>query len=285
MVEAIYDPLVHLVRNAIDHGIEGPIERVRRGKPTAGTISLRAYHQAGHVVVEIVDDGGGLDQDRILAHARSRGLVGPDETPSADDIHMMIFMPGFSTAAKVTSVSGRGVGMDVVRTNIERVRGRVEVATTPGAGTTIRLKLPLTLAIIDGLLVGVGSERYVLPATWAREIFRPQPEQRISIQGRGEMVKVRGTLYPVERLADRLGRSSASDGDGVMIMVDHGRGVCLQVDRLLGKQEVVVKGLGAMFAGQVGVAGGAILGDGKVALILDVPTLLGATSGADRQVA
>jgi two-component system chemotaxis sensor kinase CheA len=276
MVEAIYDPLVHLVRNAIDHGIEGTIERARRGKPAAGTLTLRAYHHAGQVVVEIVDDGGGLDQARILERARSRGLVSPEAQLTADEIHHLIFLPGFSTAAKVTEVSGRGVGMDVVKTNIERVRGRVEIESAAGRGTTIRLKLPLTLAIIDGLLIGVGDERYVLPATWAREIFRPRPEQVVTVQGRGELVKLRGTLYPVHRLGGALGVPRAGDGDGIMIMVEHGaRPVCLEVDRLLGKQEVVVKGLGAMFAGTPGVAGGAILGDGRIALILDIPTLLG----------
>jgi two-component system chemotaxis sensor kinase CheA len=278
MVDAIYDPLVHLLRNAVDHGLEDAAGRARAGKPAAGRITLRAYHRAGRVVVEVADDGAGLDRARILDRARRRGLVAAGAEPTDAELHQLVFTPGFSTAAEVTAVSGRGVGLDVVRTNLERVRGRVEVESAAGAGTTIRLELPLTLAIIDGLLVGVGAERFLLPVTWAREIFRARPEQLVSVQGRGRMVTVRGALYPVVRLASLLG-VEAGGGEPLLIMVDHGaRPVCLEVEHLLGKQEVVVKGLGPTLAGRPGLAGGAILGDGRVALILDLPTLLGASN-------
>ncbi|MBK7075275.1 MAG: chemotaxis protein CheA [Myxococcales bacterium] len=289
MVEAIYDPLVHLVRNAIDHGLEGPIERVRRGKPEAGTLTLRAFHQAGHIVVEIVDDGGGLDRPRIRARAVERGLIGADEVLTDAEVDQLIFAPGFSTAKAVTSVSGRGVGMDVVKTKIEQVRGRVEVGSVPGAGTTVRLRLPLTLAIIDGLLLRLGEERFVMPTSWAKDLFRPSAEQLISVRGRGQMVKLRGAVVPVVHLAERLGLAGAarSPTEGVLVLVeDGGHAVCLAVDELLGKQEVVVKGLGPSLAGVAGLAGATILGDGRVALILDIPSVLG-TGGrrAEREVA
>jgi len=197
MVEAIYDPLVHLVRNAIDHGLEGPIERVRRGKAETGTLTLRAFHQAGQIVVEIADDGGGLDRTRIRARAIARGLIAADAPLTDAEIDQLIFAPGFSTAKAVTSVSGRGVGMDVVKTKIEQVRGRVEITSTPGRGTTVRLRLPLTLAIIDGLLLRVGAERFVMPTSWAKDLFRPTAEQLVSVRGRGQMVKLRGAVVPI----------------------------------------------------------------------------------------
>lgn len=277
MAEAIYDPLVHLVRNAIDHGLESRAERARRGKPENGTLTMRAFHEGGHVIIEIIDDGGGLDRTRILARARERGLISADAVLSDGEVDQLIFLPGFSTAEKVTSVSGRGVGMDVVRTNIERVRGRVDITSQPGAGSTFRLQLPLTLAIVDGILLGLGDHRYVLPATYVRDVFRPGRDQITTVQGRGEMVKVRGRLYPIRRLARDLhaGNAHLAPSEGVLVMVDDGaQPTCLLVDRLIGKQEVVVKTLGPMFAEVPGVAGGAILGDGRIALILDVPTLL-----------
>ena len=290
MVEAIYDPLVHLIRNAIDHGLEGPIERVRRGKPEAGVLTLRAFHQAGHIVVEVADDGGGLDRNRIRARAIELGLIAAEVALSDGELDQLIFAPGFSTAAAVTSVSGRGVGMDVVKTKVEAVRGRVEIASVPGAGTTFRLKLPLTLAIIDGLLLRVGAERYVMPTSWARDVFRPAPEQLVSVRGRGQMVKVRGALYPILHLAERLGVATAAvePTQGVLVMVDDGsRAVCLVADELLGQQEVVVKGLGTAFANLSYLAGATILGDGRIALILDIPAVVGAAGErrVDRQVA
>jgi len=289
MVEAIYDPLVHLVRNAIDHGLEGPIERVRRGKAETGTLTLRAFHQAGQIVVEIADDGGGLDRTRIRARAIERGLIAADAPLTDAEIDQLICAPGFSTAKAVTSVSGRGVGMDVVKTKIEQVRGRVEITSTPGRGTTVRLRLPLTLAIIDGLLLRVGAERFVMPTSWAKDLFRPTADQLVSVRGRGQMVKLRGAVVPIVHLAERLGLSCAPVApiEGVLVLVeDGGNAVCLVADELLGKQEVVVKGLGPSLAGVASLAGATILGDGRVALILDIPSVLG-TGGrrAEREVA
>jgi|JI10StandDraft_1071094.scaffolds.fasta_scaffold26415_2 two-component system chemotaxis sensor kinase CheA len=290
MVEAIYDPLVHLIRNALDHGLEGPIERVRKGKPEAGTLTLRAYHQAGHIVVEVADDGGGLDRQRIRARAVERGLIAPDEELADGEIDQLIFAPGFSTAKAVTSVSGRGVGMDVVKTKVEAVRGRVEIHSTPGTGTTFRLKLPLTLAIIDGLLLRAGGQRYAMPTSWARDVFRPTREQLVTVRGRGQMVQVRGALYPLVHLSARLGLAASpiAPTEGVVVMVDDGsRPVCLVADELIGKQEVVVKGLGASLSHLPFLAGATILGDGSIALILDIPAVVSGAGDrrAERYVA
>lgn len=277
MAEALYEPLVHMIRNAIDHGLETTEERLKRGKPESGSLALRAFHEGGYVIIELTDDGCGLDRVKILARAKQRGLVPEDAQPSDAEIDQMIFLPGFSTAEKVTSVSGRGVGMDVVRTNIERVRGRVDIMTEPGKGSTFRLQLPLTLAIVDGILFSLGEHRYIVPAAFVREVFRPTADQVSTVQGRGELVMVRGKMFPIRRLARDLGggaRDLAPDR-GVLIMVDDGaQHTCLLVDRLIGKYEVVVKGLGTMFEAVHGLTGAAILGDGQIALILDIPTLL-----------
>ncbi|MBE7542552.1 MAG: chemotaxis protein CheA [Bryobacteraceae bacterium] len=276
IVEEIADPLVHMLRNSMDHGLEGPEERVAAGKPPVGRVRLSAWHQAGQIVIEIRDDGRGLNRERILEKARNRGLIGIDEALSDSEVWQLIFHPGFSTAEKVTDVSGRGVGMDVVRRHVEKLRGRVEIDTTPGAGTVFLVKVPLTLAIIDGLVVHVGEDRFIVPIYSVREIFKPAPESIFTVEGRGEMALVRERLLPVVRLARRLGvpGETAASGEGLMIVGEsEGMQFCLQVDRLAGKQEVVIKSLGETFRRVRGIAGGAILGDGRVGLILDMAAL------------
>ena len=276
IVEELADPLMHMVRNAMDHGIETPEERLKHGKTATARVTLRAQHRAGQVVIEVGDDGRGLNSDKILATAIERGLVASGDGLGEAEIHSLIFEPGFSTAAQVTNVSGRGVGMDVVRRHIEKLRGRIEIHSVPGAGTTFFLKLPLTLAIIDGLAVGIGSERYIVPMFAVREMFRPKAETLWTVQQRGEMALVRGTLLPVLRLYRRFGVLPRSEDplQSVLVVVEaEGQRFCLLVDDLIGKQEVVIKGLGDLFKGAAGIAGGAILGDGRVGLILDVDRL------------
>ncbi len=277
IVEELSDPLVHMIRNSIDHGIELPTVREGQGKPALGTIRLSASHQRGGIVIEIQDDGKGLDRDRILAKARERGLIQPGVTPTEEEIFALIFAPGFSTAEKVTDVSGRGVGMDVVRRNIEKLRGKIEIRSVAGQGTTFTIVLPLTLAIIDGMLVGVGEDRYIIPTLAVRESFRPRPGMVSTVHERGEVVSVRGRLTPLLRLGQHLGTPyrAVDPTQGIIVVVESGdaaRG--LLVDELLGKQEVVIKNLGATFRKQDLLAGAAILGDGRVGLILDVDTLV-----------
>ena len=277
LVEDLADPLVHMIRNSADHGIENPDARAAAGKPRAGTIRLRAFHQGGFVVIEVSDDGRGLDPARILAKAIERGLVSPEEKLEPREIYDLIFAAGFSTAEKVTDLSGRGVGMDVVRRNIERLRGKIEIDSTLGRGTRFTISLPLTLAIIEGVIVGVGGERYVIPTLSVRESFRPRPGQVSTVQGRGEMVSVRGKLTPLLRLGDHLGvEPRARDAtEGIIVVAESGSDArCLFVDELLGKQEVVIKNLGDLFVSQRDFAGAAILGDGRVGLILDINTLV-----------
>lgn len=277
IVEELGDPLVHMIRNSADHGIEPEAERLAKGKPAAGTITLRAFHRGGFIVIEIQDDGRGLDPDRIFRKAVERGLVKPDDTIDERAIFDLIFAPGFSTAERVTDLSGRGVGMDVVRRNIERMRGKIEIDSAVGQGTIFTISLPLTLAIIEGLLVGVGDQRYVIPTLSVRESFRPLSGMVTTVQGRGEMVSVRGRLTPVLRLGEHLNTPSrATDlSSGILVVVESGQDSrCLFVDELIGKQEVVIKSLGDVFEQQTDFAGAAILGDGRVGLILDVNALV-----------
>lgn len=285
IVEELHDPLVHMLRNSMDHGIEPPAEREAKGKPAAGRIRLKAAHQAGMIVIEISDDGRGLDRERIFRKAVERGLVAADARLSDHEVYHLIFEPGFSTAEQVTDVSGRGVGMDVVRKHINKLRGRIEIVSTSGAGTTFLLKVPLTLAIIDGLIVAAGGERFIVPIFAVREMFKASPEQVFTVEGKGEMVMVRGRLLPLVRLAERLGVEGRSRevSDGLVIVGESGSRVfCLLVDELAGKQEVVIKSLGPAFREARGFAGGAILGDGRVGLILDLSAIAGETGAVVR---
>ena len=277
VIEEIGDPLVHMIRNAADHGIELPHDREAAGKPTAGTIRLEASHEGGFVVIRLTDDGRGLDPAKLKAKAVERGLISADTQLTPREALELIFAPGFSTASQVTDLSGRGVGMDVVRRNIERLRGKVEIDSVPGAGTSFTIFMPLTLAIIEGLIVGVGEQRFVIPTLAVRESFRPQASDVTTIQGRGELVDVRGRLVPMLRLGEHLGVSAGvrDPHRGIVVVVETGHERrCLLVDELLGKQEVVIKSLGETFASQKIFAGAAILGDGRVGLILDATALV-----------
>jgi two-component system chemotaxis sensor kinase CheA len=279
IVEELADPLVHMVRNSADHGIETPEQRRALGKPEAGRVSLKASHQAGHILIEVSDDGRGIDRQRVLAKARERGLISEGAQPSDSEILNLIFEPGFSTAERVTDISGRGVGMDVVRRQIQRLRGRVDIFSRPGQGTAFQIKLPLTLAIIDGLVIAVGRERYIVPLFAVRETFRPTPEMISTVLGRGEVALVRGELLPVVRLYRRFGVKPRTEdpSQAVLIVAESGSRVyCLMVDDFIGKQEVVIRNLGETLKNIPGVAGGAILGDGRVGLVLDLEGVSGA---------
>ena len=288
VVEHITDPLMHMIRNAIDHGIEPPDRRTAAGKPATAELRLCAYHRAGSIVIEIADDGAGLDTEAIVKRAVAQGLAAEGASLTPADIHQLIFRPGFSTADRVTELSGRGVGMDVVRRNVEALRGHIDIQSVPGVGTTFSLQLPLTLAIIDGLLLGVGRERFVIPAPAVQESLRPLPEHVHSVQGRTSLVQVRDRLIPLLHLGETFGiagaRQRISEGT-VVIVENNGRRVALAVDELLGKQEVVIKSLGDMFRTVCGVAGGAILGDGRIGLILDTGGLLTLVGTAASSVA
>ena len=278
IVEELSDPLMHMVRNAIDHGIETPDERQRTGKDATARLLLKAGHHAGHIVIQVSDDGRGLDEEKIVRKARQRGLIAEGAQLASADIFDLIFHPGFSTAEQVTAVSGRGVGMDVVRKQIQKLRGKVEIQSAKGRGAAFFLKLPLTLAIIDGLVVGVGTERYVVPLFAVREMLKPTPDMLSTVEGRDEMVLVRGCLLPIVRLHRRFGVRPVSEEipESVLIVTESGnKRFCLVVDELAGKQEVVIKSLGESFGNVPGVAGGAILGDGRVGLILDPQGLFG----------
>jgi two-component system, chemotaxis family, sensor kinase CheA len=273
VIEQIGDPLTHLVRNAIDHGIEPPDQRLASGKPEIGTVTLSAFHQGGNVVIHIEDDGRGLDADKIRRKAIAQGLVGAHEDLTADAIAQLIFRPGFSTAETVSDVSGRGVGMDVVRTNIEALNGLISLDSQPGRGTRFRISMPLTLAIVEGLSVGLGDEVYVIPLVSIAESLRPRAGDIKTIAGRGEVVTVRGRVLPLLRLRRVLAvpRRPERPGEGIVVILENqGQTVGLMVDEILGQSQVVIKSLEANFRRVEGVMGATILGDGKVALILDV---------------
>jgi two-component system chemotaxis sensor kinase CheA len=276
IVEDLADPLMHMLRNSIDHGLETPAERVAAGKNPTGKVRLAARHHAGQILIEVGDDGRGLNREKILKKASEKGLLTSEPQLSESEILNLIFEPGFSTAERVTAVSGRGVGLDVVKRNIGKLRGRVEVASTPGQGTVFVLKLPLTLAIIDGLVVGVGAERYIVPVSSVVEVLRPAREAVSTVRNQGEMVLVRGKLVPVVRLGQRFGVSARAShpSQGLLIVAElDGRRFAVLVDEFIGKQEVVIKSLGDFFGNVQGIAGGAILGDGRVGLILDLEGL------------
>jgi two-component system chemotaxis sensor kinase CheA len=272
MVDLINDPLVHLVRNAVDHGIEPPHEREKNGKPREGTLLLKAYHSGGNVVVEISDDGRGLDRNKIMEKAISKGLIQPGQNMSEPEIISLIFQPGFSTADKVTDISGRGVGLDVVRKAVETLRGRVDVSSELGKGCTFSVRLPLTMAITDGMLVKVGHQRYILPTVNIDMSFRPNGEALSTIVGRGEVVVFNGKVLPIFRLHRLFNIKDAVEDPtrGLLIIIGEGNQRCaLLVDELVGQQQVVAKPLGDGIGKVQGIAGGAILGDGRVGLILD----------------
>jgi two-component system, chemotaxis family, sensor kinase CheA len=261
-----------MVRNAIDHGIEPQEDRENSGKNRTGTVRLTAFHSGGTVVVEIRDDGRGLNKEKILRKAVNEGLVDSDKALTDNEIYNLIFAPGLSTAETITDVSGRGVGMDVVRKGIEALHGRVDINTAQGVGSTFTVRLPLTLAITDGMLVRVGKERYIIPTISIHLCFRPTADALSTISGKGEMVMLRGELMPIFRLHRLFGIQSAIEDPihGLLVVVgDQERRCALLVDELLGQQQVVAKSLTRAVGKIPGVSGGAILGDGQVGLILD----------------
>jgi two-component system chemotaxis sensor kinase CheA len=277
VVEEIGDPLVHMVRNSMDHGLELPADRLARGKAESGSVHLHAYHQGSNIVIELRDDGRGIDPDRIFKKAVERGLIAANAVLSRDEILALIFAPGLSTAEKVTAVSGRGVGMDVVKRNIEKLRGKVEISSEVGKGSIFKIKLPLTMAIIDGLVVRVGADRFILPSTSVQMALRPARENIITVHGTGEVLELRGRILPLHRLHRRFGipATATQPWEGIVVIVEANGKVCaLLVDEMVSKQEVVIKSLGAFMQGLPGVSGAAILGDGNIALILDPSSLL-----------
>jgi two-component system chemotaxis sensor kinase CheA len=276
VIEKIADPIAHLVRNAVDHGLEEPDVRRALGKPEVGQLALNAYQQGGNIYIELRDDGRGLDRARLLTKARDLG-IGDDELLTDDDIFGVIFRPGFSTADRVTELSGRGVGMDVVRRNVEALGGSIGIRSESGRGTTFRIKLPLTLAILDGQLLSVGDESYVLPLMAIVESVRPRADQLTRLLGTAEVVTIRDRVIPMLRVHRILGVPPRSDdpSDGLLVIVEHdGAQVALLVDELLGQQQVVIKSLERHFAKVRGLAGATVLGDGRVMLILDVAGLV-----------
>ena len=274
LIERIADPLVHLVRNSIDHGLELPDARREAGKDETGTITLAASHQGGHIVIEVSDDGRGLNRERILAKAAERGLAVP-ENPSDSQVWDLIFQPGFSTAEAVTDLSGRGVGMDVVRRNIQALGGEVQLESASGSGTRVVIRLPLTLAILDGMGVSVGEETLILPLGYVLEALQPQAEDVRTVAGDGRVLRVRGEYLPIVSLNDyyRYGQSEAEDPLVVVVEAD-GQKLALEVDELIGQQQVVVKNIENNYRRIDGISGATILGDGRVALIVDVGGLV-----------
>ncbi len=274
MVEAIYDPLVHMVRNSMDHGLETAEERRAAGKPPKGRLLIRAYHQGGRICIEIEDDGRGLDAEKIFKKAVEKGVVNPEAQLTESEIHQLIMAPGFSTAEVVTDISGRGVGMDVVKTAVENLRGTVEIASELGKFTRFTIRLPLTMAIIEGMVVGLENERYIIPALAIEEVLRPNRQDYSTVSGgTGEMVNVRSRLLPLVRLGRIFGLRNIEPSleQGVVVVVEsEGQRKAIMVDKIIGKQEVVIKSLGAGLKDLKGLAGGAIMGDGRVGLILDV---------------
>jgi two-component system, chemotaxis family, sensor kinase CheA len=278
VVELINDPLVHLIRNSLDHGIEMPADRVAAGKPETGTIELKAYHRGGHIVIEIIDDGRGLDRNKLIAKAMEKGLIGENSILSDKQAFELIFMPGFSMAESITDISGRGVGMDVVRRNVQALGGNIEIISDFGKGTTISIHLPLTLAIIDGQSVAVGDETYIVPLVSIIESINITEKMLNKIVGKGEVFLLRNQYIPIIRMHKIFNvqpKDNAKTTEGVIVVVERQGILCgLFVDELLGPQQVVVKSLEANYRRVEGVSGATILGDGSVALILDIPGLV-----------
>ncbi|MBX9776527.1 MAG: chemotaxis protein CheA [Xanthobacteraceae bacterium] len=278
IIERLGDPLTHIIRNAVDHGIESPADRLAAGKKEEGTVHLSAEHRGGKIVIEIRDDGAGINSERVLKKARERGLVGPDATLSDEEVNNLIMAPGFSTAETISDISGRGVGMDVVRSNIQDIGGRISLKSERGRGMTITLALPLTLAVMDGMVIKVGQETYVMPLSTIVECLRPAKSEISSLVGTRGMLQLRGDLVPIMHLADLLDIGSNGGDDSeerVVIITDGGDGsrFGLVVDQLCGHQQVVIKSIEESYGSVPGIAAATILGNGRVAFILDVEKL------------
>jgi two-component system chemotaxis sensor kinase CheA len=278
VLEHISDPLVHLIRNACDHGIESPEKRIAAGKTETGFVALRAYHESGKLVIEVKDDGGGIDGERLQQKAVEKGILKPGARLTPQESIQLIFHPGFSTKAQVTEVSGRGVGMDVVKTNIEALQGEVLVETELGKGTTFKVILPLTLAIIDGMVVRNGSCRFVIPLSHVHETLRPTSKEVHSATGLGEVLMLRGENLPLYRLSQLLGQKRSQQDEAreqiAMVIRYTGQPFAVMVDDVLGQQQVVIKEVGAEIQSLQWMSGSAILGDGKPAIILEMNELV-----------
>ncbi len=273
VIEEIADPLVHILRNSVDHGIESEEDRVNNGKAKEGSVKISAFHRGGSIVIEIQDDGKGLQKDRILKKAIDKGLINNQSAMTDNQIYNLIFAPGLSTADKVTNISGRGVGMDVVKKNIEKLRGKVDVTSKEGEGSTFTIMLPLTLAIIDGIVVNVGDTKYIIPTVSIEESLQPKQEEISTVKNQGEVVNIRGNLLSLVRLHDlyNIKTTKINPWESIVVVVEGADGKYgVLVDGLLGQQQVVIKSLGDRFKNVKGISGSAILGDGKVGLILDV---------------
>jgi two-component system chemotaxis sensor kinase CheA len=283
VVEKIGDPLIHMIRNSMDHGIEPAPERVAAGKPPKGTLKLRAFHRAGSIFIEVSDDGKGLDKDAILKKAVGKGLCKEGHNLTDQEIYQFIFLAGFSTAKQITDVSGRGVGMDVVKRNIEALRGSVEIQTAQGKGTTFSIRLPLTLAIVDGMIVRSEAETYIIPTLAIVESLKPEKDQITTIMNKATMLKVRGELFPIVHLQSLFngGNGDWSAEEGVVMIVEDmlGKKIGIHVDEILGQQQVVIKSLGEGMHEVPGVTGGAIMNDGTVSLIIDVGGIIKMAAG------
>jgi two-component system chemotaxis sensor kinase CheA len=274
VVEHLKDPLLHMIRNAVDHGIESPAARRKKGKSPVGNITVRAAHQGGNIVIDVSDDGTGLERQRILEVAQKRGIIANAEKLSDNDIYQLIFESGFSTASKVTDLSGRGIGMDVVRRNVQALRGSVNIRSQPGAGSVVHIRLPLTLAIIEGFSVGVGSETFVIPVDQVIECVELPEEENDSARKDG-ILQLRGQPLPFLYLKDHFTLPGNRVGRQNIVVVQHdARTAGLAVDVLYGASQTVIKPLPMIFKSVPGVSGSAILGNGRVALILDIPALL-----------
>ncbi|MEK6658164.1 MAG: chemotaxis protein CheA, partial [Campylobacterota bacterium] len=277
MIDNLSDPLIHIIRNAIDHGLEScGDERVSAGKSTEGVITLKAFHKSGNIVISVSDDGRGINKERVLKKAIEKGVVSENENLTDSQIFALIMQPGFSTAEVISDLSGRGVGLDVVKTSIEKLRGKIEIDSKEGQGTTFSIILPLTLAIIDGMLVQTADEIYIIPTLSVVESFRPQREIVHIFKGKGEFVNLRGECIPIIRLSDvfDLNAKKIEAWDAILICVETEAGrIAILVDELLGRQQVVIKTLGKSLSKLKEISGGAILGNGDIALILNVDEL------------
>ncbi len=271
VIQQIGDPLVHMIRNAVDHGIENPEDRKEMGKNPTGNVHLSAYHHGGNIVIEIQDDGQGLDREKLIAKAVERGVVGPEEEISEQATYHLIFASGFSMADTITDISGRGVGMDVVKRNIEQLRGRIDITSEKGSGSTFSIRLPLTLAIIDGMIVRIGQSRFIIPTISIEQSLRPLPDQISTVQHKGELINVRGELVPVVQLGQMFGITDRIDPCEAMVVIAQcdDRKIGIVVEELIGQQQVVIKSLGERFERLRGISGAAILGDGRIGLILE----------------
>ena len=286
VVEQLFDPLIHMIRNAVDHGIESPADRSANGKPVQGTIRLSAAHVGGRIVIQVTDDGRGIDRERVRARAVERGLLNADAVLTDEQLDNLIFLPGLSTAETVSDISGRGVGMDVVRRNVERLGGRVLIRSVGGRGSTFYLSLPLTLAVLDGMIVGVGAETYIVPLTVILESLRPNARDVHRLVGGGEVLYVRGEYVPLVYLGRAFDVPDATKEpwDGLVMLVDADAGgkIGVVVDEIVGQQQVVIKSVEANYRALRGIAGATILGTGRVALILDVAGLAELVEGTRR---